>query len=116
MYRRRVWTHRKPHESPPRKTAIDRSKIDPISSFPPGSRLPYGRLPHCPGGTMRSWIPLLALLATPAWADPGPSPGLAPAPALTLTQILTRELVQDSASQPYLSWITMFWITMFGDY
>ena len=38
--------------------------------------------------------------------------------ALTLTLVLTLELVQDSASQPYLSWnqtwITMFWIPMFG--
>ena len=31
---------------------------------------------------------------------------------LTLTLVLTLELVQDSASQPYLSWITMFWITI----
>ena len=34
--------------------------------------------------------------------------------ALTLTLVLTLELVQDSASQPYLSWMTMFWITMSG--
>ena len=27
---------------------------------------------------------------------------------------LTLELVQDSASQPHLSWTTMFWTTMFG--
>ena len=33
---------------------------------------------------------------------------------LTLTLVLTLELVQDSASQPYLSWITVFWITVFG--
>ena len=41
---------------------------------------------------------------------------------LTGSQIPTQhwglplELVQDSASQPYLSWITLFWITMFGGY
>ena len=41
---------------------------------------------------------------------------LPPFLVLALTLVLTLELVQDSASQPYLSWITMFWITMFGDY
>ena len=39
---------------------------------------------------------------------------LPPFLVLALTLVLTLELVQDSASQPYLSWITMFWITMFG--
>ena len=41
---------------------------------------------------------------------------LPPFLVLALTLVLTLELVQDSASQPYLSWITMFWITMFADY
>ena len=41
---------------------------------------------------------------------------LPPFLVLALTLVLTLELVQDSANQPYLSWITMFWITMFGDY
>ena len=36
--------------------------------------------------------------------------------ALTLTLVLTLELVQDSASQPYLSWMTMLWIAMLGAY
>ena len=41
---------------------------------------------------------------------------LPPFLVLALTLVLTLELVQDSASQPYLSWITMFWKNLFGGY